>query len=98
MGIFTRGDHQMHLGRRVLYQKCEGFVNWFGINQVIVVKDEDEIIRDGGDFVDQSDQYCFDGWRLRRLEHRQRSRSNIRSYSYWRPANAWRQSLQCSDE
>jgi hypothetical protein len=65
---------------------------------VVVVEDEDEIIRDGGDFVDQRDQYGFDGWRLRRLEHSQRTRSNIRSVGFWRSASAWRQSLQCSDE
>ena len=53
MWILTRGDHQVHLGRRVLDQKSEGIVNRFGINHVIVIEDKDEIVRDGGNFIDQ---------------------------------------------
>ena len=47
MGILTGGDSQVHLGRQMLEQKGEGFVNRFGINNVVVVKDEDEMVRDG---------------------------------------------------
>ena len=44
--ILTGGDDQVHLRRQVLEQKGEGFVNRFGIDHVVVVQDEDEIVRD----------------------------------------------------
>ena len=40
--ILTGGDDQVHLRRQVLDQKGEGLVDRFGLNQVVVVKDEDE--------------------------------------------------------
>ena len=87
MWILTGGDDQVHLWRQVLEQKGEGIVNRFGINHVVVVKDEDEIVRDGGDFIEQGRQNRF-GWRwLRGLEHTQHPCSNIR-----------RNRLQRSDE
>ena len=46
-------------------------VNRFGINQVIVVKDEDEIVGDGGDLVEQACQYRFGYFRERGLERSQ---------------------------
>ena len=59
MGL-TGGDHQMHVWWQVFNQKGESIVNRFGINQVVVVKDEDEIIRDGGDFeLEQGGQNGF---------------------------------------
>ena len=67
----------MHLGWQVLEQKGEGMVNRFGIDHVVVVQDEDEIVRDGGDFIEQGRQNRF-GWRwLRGLEHTQHPFSNI---------------------
>ena len=87
MWILTGGDDQVHLWRQVLEQKGEGFVNRFGINHMVVVQDEDEIVRDGGDFIEQGCQNRFD-WRwLRGLEHTQHPFSNIR-----------RNRLQSSDE
>ena len=47
--ILTGGDDQVHLWRQVLDQKGEGLVDRFGINHVVVVKDEDEAFRDGGE-------------------------------------------------
>jgi hypothetical protein len=52
----------VHLWWQVLEQKGEGMVNRFGLNNVVVVKDEGEIVRDGGDFIEQSCQNRF-GWR-----------------------------------
>jgi len=60
MWILTGGDDQVHLGWQVLEQKGEGMVNRFGINHVVVVKNEDEIVRDGGDFIEQGCQNRFD--------------------------------------
>jgi hypothetical protein len=38
--------------RQVLEQKGEGIVNRFGINDVIVIKDEENAVRDSGDFIE----------------------------------------------
>ena len=54
---------------------------------MVVVQDKDEIVRDGGDFIEQGCQNRFDGRRLRGLEHTQHPFSNIR-----------RNRLQSSDE
>src|SRR3972149_1513065 len=89
MWILTGGDDQVHLWWQMLEQKGEGIVNRFGINNMVVVKDEDEIVRDGGDFIEQGRQNRF-GWRwlrLRSVEHTQHPFSNIR-----------RNRLQSSDE
>ena len=53
-------------------------VNRFGINHVVVVKDEDEMVWDGGNLIEQGRQNRF-GWRwLRGLEYTQHPFSNIR--------------------
>jgi hypothetical protein len=52
-------------------------VNRFGLNKVVVVKDEGKIVRDGGDVIEQGRQHRF-GWRwLRGLERCQHSFANI---------------------
>src|SRR3990172_4886909 len=87
MWILTGGNDQVHLWRQMLEQKGEGLVNRFGINKMVVVKDEDEIIREGGDLVEQDRQNRFN-WRwLRRLERPQHPCSDTR-----------RNRLQSSDE
>ncbi len=54
--VFTGGDDQVHLRRQVLEQKGEGLVNRFGINHMVIIQDEDEIVRDGGNFIEQGCQ------------------------------------------
>jgi hypothetical protein len=54
---------------------------------VVVVKDDDEIIRDGGDLIEQGCQDRFGGRRLRGLENPQHPASKICHYL-----------LQCGDE
>ena len=77
----------MHLLRLVVNEKGQSVVNRLGINDVVVVKNEDEIVRDGGNFIEQGYQNRF-GWRwLRRLECRQHA-----------DANLWRNCLQCCNE
>ncbi len=62
-------------------------VNRFSIKHVVVVKDEDEMVGNGGDFIEQGRQNRF-GWRwLRGLERTQHAYSNGR-----------RNRLQSSDE
>ncbi len=46
----------MHLRWQVLEQKGEVFVNRFGIDYVVVVQNEDEMIWESGDFVEQGGQ------------------------------------------
>src|SRR5436190_2123538 len=51
-------------------------VNQFGIENVVVVKDKDEMVRERGDLIEQGRQNRF-GWRwLRGLEHTQHPFSN----------------------
>ena len=78
MWILTRGDDQVHLGRQVLEQKGEDLVNRFGINHMVVIQDKDEIVRDGGDFIEQGCQNRFGRRWLRGLEHTQHPSPNIR--------------------
>ena len=78
MWILTGGDDQVHLWRQVFDQKGEGLVDRFGINHVVVVKHEDEALRDGGEFVDQGRQQRFGRRRLRGLERSQHTRANAR--------------------
>ncbi len=47
MWILTGGNHQVHPWWQVLEQKGEGIVNRSGINNVVVIEDENEIVRDG---------------------------------------------------
>ena len=49
LGIFAGGNDQVQLRRQVLEQKGEGLVNRLGVNQVVVVEDEDETVRQGGE-------------------------------------------------
>ena len=58
--ILAGGDDQVHLRRQVFEQKGKGLINRFGINRVVVIQDEDEIVRDGGDFIEQGCQNRFD--------------------------------------
>ncbi len=78
MWILPGGDEQVHPWWQVLDQKGEGIVDRFGIDDVVVVEDENEIVRDGGALVEQGRQGRF-GWRrLRGPERTQHAFSNIR--------------------
>ena len=54
--ILAGGDDQVQLRRQVLEQKGEGIVNRLGIDHMVVVEDEDERVREGGDLVEQGRQ------------------------------------------
>ncbi len=71
MGILTRGDDQVHLRRLMLEQKGKSLINCLGLNHVVVVKDEDEIIPEGDNFIEQGRQNRFARRWLWRLEHTQ---------------------------
>jgi hypothetical protein len=62
--ILAGGDDQVHPRRQVLEQEGEGIVDRSGIDNVVVVEDEDEIVRDGVDLVEQGRQGRFDRRRL----------------------------------
>ena len=78
MRVLTGGDDQVHLWRQVLDQEGEGIVDRFGIDNVVVVEDEDEIVRDGGDFVEQGRQDRFGRRGPRGSEDPQHAFSDIR--------------------
>ncbi len=71
MRIFPGGYGQVHLRWQVLEQKGEGIVDRSGIDNVIVVEDENGVIRDGGDLVEQGRQDQFGRRCLRGLDHTQ---------------------------
>src|ERR671916_2120492 len=78
MWILTGSDDQVHPWRQVLEQKDEGIVNRSGVNNVVVIEDQDEIVRDGGGLVEQGSQKRFGRRRLRGPEHTQDTFSYIR--------------------
>jgi hypothetical protein len=51
----------VHPRRQVLDQEGEGIVDRSGIDNMIVIKDEDESVRDGADLVEQGRQDRFGG-------------------------------------
>ena len=56
MWILTGGDNDVHLPGQVLKQESEGLVNRFGFNRVVIIQDKDEMVRDGGNIIEQSCQ------------------------------------------
>ena len=79
MWILAGGDDQVHPWWQVLEEIGEGIVNRSGIDDVVVVEDEDEILLDGGgDLVEEGSENRFGwGW-LRGSEHTQHSFSDVR--------------------
>jgi hypothetical protein len=66
----------VHLGRQMIKQKGEGLVDRLSIKNMIVIKDEDKMIRDGGNLIEKRSHNGF-SWRwLRGLEHTQQPFSN----------------------
>ena len=78
MRILPGGDDQVHLWRQMLQQKRESLVHRFGVDDMVVVEDEDDTVRESRDLVEQGRQHRFDRWRLGRLEHAQHPFPNIR--------------------
>ena len=85
--ILTGGDHQVHRWRQVREQEGEGVVDRFGIDHMVVVEDKDEIVRQGGDLVEQGGQDRCGRQRRRGVEHSHHPRPDLR-----------RDRLQGSDE
>jgi hypothetical protein len=54
----------MQMWWQMLDQKTNGMVNRLGIKHVVVVQDEDEIVRNGGDLIEQGHQDRFGCWWL----------------------------------
>jgi len=81
--VLTGGDDQVHLGRLVFKQKGQNCgdrcrcvnrslcIDRSGIDQVVVVKDEDELPARGRDLVQERGQECFGARRLGGLERSQ---------------------------
>src|SRR5690606_16018041 len=78
IGVLPRGNGHMHLWRQVLQQKGQRLVNRLGIDQVIVVEDQYELIPGGGDVIDEGGQDRFDGRGLRGFKGGQYRRPDFR--------------------
>ncbi len=57
--VLTRRHHQVHLRRQVLEQEGESLVDRSGLHYVIVIQDDYEALREGGDLVEQAGQDRF---------------------------------------
>ena len=68
-------------------QKSKGLVNRLRFDNVVVVEHEHELVRDGGDVIQQRPQRRLDRWRLGRIQQREGILANPRLHR-----------LQCSDE
>ncbi len=68
----------------MLQQKGEGRANRSGFNQVVIIQNKEEIIREGGDFIEQTGQNQFRRRRLGGLEGGQRARANRRRNGLYR--------------
>jgi hypothetical protein len=82
-GVFSGGNNKVDLRRQVLKQKGEDFVdghrriNGVGIDHMIIIENEDEVVRYCCKIIEQGCQNRF-GWRfLRRLERTQHPFSEI---------------------
>jgi hypothetical protein len=51
--ILTGGDDHAHLRWQVLEEEGERIVNGFGIDDVVIVDDKDEIARQRSDLIEQ---------------------------------------------
>ncbi len=76
--IFARGDEQVHLRRLVFDEESQGLIDRLGIDRVVVIQDEQKVLRDGGNFVEQGGQNGFDLQRLGGLERSQQPLANSR--------------------
>jgi hypothetical protein len=59
--ILARGDHQVRLSRQVLHQEAHRRVNRWGIEDVVVVEDEDDVRGEGRQVVEQRRQRRLGG-------------------------------------
>ena len=65
----------------------DSIVDGLGLENVVVVEDESEVVLNRIDFIDQCRQDRLDRWRLRRTQHGQSALANTRPHG-----------LQCGDE
>ena len=68
----------MQLRRQVLDQKADRGVNRCGIDLVVIVKDKDDVVRDGGDLIEEVGQDGFGRWCRRRSQHSERALADAR--------------------
>ena len=70
-------DRQLQVRRQATEQKRDRVMYCLVPDQVVVIQNEDEMFRDGADFIEQGRQHRFD-WRwLRGLQHPQHPCSHI---------------------
>ena len=76
--VFPGGNDQVRLWRLVINEESQGLIDRLGSDRVVVIQDEQKVLRDGGNLVEQGGQKGFDLQRLGRLEHSQHRFSKIR--------------------
>ena len=67
--VFVGDNHHVHIGRAVLQEEGERLVYGQGLDQVVVIQNDDEGRCDKGEFVDQSRKQSFGRGRLGRVHH-----------------------------
>ena len=68
----------MHLRRLVFDEESQGLIDRLGLDRVVVIQDEQKVLRDGGNVVEQAGQNNFDLQLLGGLERSQQSLANSR--------------------
>ena len=74
--IGAAGDHQVQLRREMVEQEGHPVVDVAGVDDVVVVEHQHDIVRDGAELVEQRGEDRFDRRRLRRLQERERARAD----------------------
>src|SRR5215472_11981048 len=78
-GILTGSQDHMQLPWQVLDERGQRLVHRLGLNQVVIVQDQDKRVREGGQVIEEGGEQRFERWWLRGLEHRQDPGSNRRA-------------------
>ena len=65
-------------------QKDHASVNVMSVDDVVIVEDQDDILRDGVELVEHGCQDRFDRWRLSRLQEGDSTRANARCHGLQR--------------
>lgn len=68
--VGAAGDHQVELGRQVLQQEGHPVLDLAGVDDVVVVEHQHDLVRERAELVEQRGQDGFDG-RLGRLQERE---------------------------
>src|SRR3712207_3579517 len=69
--IYAAREDELHVGRKIIEQERDDAVDGFGIDQVVVVEDYEQLVRNASYLVDQGSRQRFDTWWFRRMQRRE---------------------------